>query len=214
LVEYCKRYRPPLRHLAFLGLNDSLSRQFVLGCRNKITYGLYWLAKIPKTRREVLETWFCNLQRAWLGARNRISRNLVYEASGLPKIMDFGSYLLLKRSHFWGRKKLTTRPTSSVQEIMNRPNASEYVSPRQSTRDRSAEADFDLFLRSTNSASAWLGDILKRNPDLSAAYLANSPPKWEDSKFRVALDAATVHCTELWTKAQRLQTFSDNYPEY
>ena len=77
LVEYCKRYRPPLRYLTYLGLNDNLARQFVLGCRNKLTYGLYWLAKIPKTRFELLEKWWTNLQRAWLGARNRISRNLV-----------------------------------------------------------------------------------------------------------------------------------------
>ena len=217
LVEYCKRYRPPLRHLAFLCLNDSLSRQFVLGCRNKITYGLYWLAKIPKTRREVLETWFCNLQRAWLGARNRIARELVYRASGLPKIWDFSGYLLLKRAFFWERKKLPNRPTFSIPDTQNRPKTSStrnHVSPRLSTRKKTAETDFNLFLRTTNSASAWLGEILKNNPILSAFLSTDPPPKWQDSRVRTELGAATVHCTKLWTKAERLQIFLENYPEY
>ena len=79
---------------------------------------------------------------------------------------------------------------------------------------RSAEADFNLFLRTTNSASAWLGDILRKNPVLSAFLSADPPPEWKDSKVRVALGAATVHYTKLWTKAERLQIFADNYPEY
>lgn len=217
LVEYCKRYRPPLRYLTYLGLNDGLARQFVLGCRNKLTYGLYWLAKIPKTRFELLEKWWSNLQRAWLGARNRISRNLVFEASGLPKIRNFSSYLLLKRAFFWSRKNLPNRPTFSIYETFQKSKTSisrRRISPRSYTRAVTAEADHQHFLRQINSASAWLGEILSENPILSAYLAADPPPKWEDSKVRTELGAKSVHQSLLWTKAERRQIFLDNYPEH
>ena len=217
LVEYCKRYRPPLRYLTYLGLNDNLARQFVLGCRNKLTYGLYWLAKIPKTRFELLEKWWTNLQRAWLGARNRISRNLVFEASGLPKIRNFSSYLLLKRAFFWGRKNLPTRPTFSIHDTVHKSKTSiprRKVSPRHSTKAVTAEADYQHFLRQTNSASAWLGEILTENPTLSSFLSADPPPKWEDSRVRTELGAKSVHHSLLWSKAERRQIFADAYPAY
>ena len=217
LVEYCKRYRPPLRYLSYLGLSDCLGRQFVLGCRNKLTYGLYWLAKIPKTRRELLEKWWCNLQRGWLGARNRISRSFIFEASGLPKLWDFSSYLLLKRAFFWDRKQLPKRPTFSIPEILHKAKTiikrdslfPSHKSTRNTTQAATAQADFLFFTRSTNSASAWLGDILAKNPDLGKTLAKNPPPQWEDAKARCALNAKSVHYKLLWTKAQRFQKLAE-----
>ena len=217
LIEYCKKYRPPLRYLTFLGLNDSLARQFVLGCRNKLTYGLYWLAKIPKTRFELLEKWWCNLQRAWLGARNRIPRNLVFEASGLPTIRQFSSYLLLKRAFFWDGKKLPKRPTFSIRNTVQNSKTSvarARTSPRLSTKNATATADYQHFLRKTNSASAWLGEILTENPTLSLLLSTDPSPKWEDTRVRTELCAKSVHPSLLWKKAERRQIFLDNYPAY
>ena len=75
----------PLRYLVKLGLSDALARQFALGIRCKITYGLYWYFKVAETRKQLLERWWCNVQRTALGARKALSRSYIYLASGFPK---------------------------------------------------------------------------------------------------------------------------------
>ena len=84
-----------------------------------------------------------------------------------------------------------------------------HKSTRKSTQTATAQADFLFFTRSINSASAWLGDILAKNPILGKTLAKHPPPPWEDAKARSALNAKSVHYKLLWTKAQRFQKLAE-----
>ena len=217
LVEYCKKYKRPLRYLRFLGLSDSLARQFVQGCRNKLTYGLYWISKIPATRLEILERWWCNLLRGWLFARNIVHRHLLFSASGLPTILNFSNYLLLKRVFLWDRKGLPKRPTLSIQNALlhsqnaiTRPPRTRLA--RSGTQTRTAEADFRYYCRETNSADAQITNILQLNPALAERLTSPTLTDWPDRLVRSTLGAETVKLDKLWSREERTNKFAENSP--
>ena len=213
LIEYVKKYQRPLRYLMYLGLSDRLARQFVMGCRNKLFYGLYWISKIPETRRECLEKWWCNLLRSWLRAKNTVHRHLLFKASGLPNIENFSNYLLLKRAYFWGTKGLPDRPTASIAQILTRTGPARTntrVQTRQSTQTRTSDSDFRYYCRESNTANARLATILQLNPGLAARLTCTQDPKWPDALVRTTLGADTVHIDKIWSKDSRAQKFLEN----
>ena len=194
-------------------MRDRLARQFVMGCRNKLFYGLYWISKIPETRRESLEKWWCNLLRSWLRARRTVHRHLLDKASGLRNITNFSNYLLIKRAYFWDQKGIPSRPTSSIAQILARnaiPRPVTDRSTRLSTLIRTADADFRYYCRESNTANARLSTILELNPALAARLTSTMEQTWPDSLVRSTLGANTVHIDEIWSKDTRAQKFLEN----
>ena len=196
-------------------MRDRLARQFVMGCRNKLFYGLYWISKIPETRRESLEKWWCNLLRSWLRARRTVHRHLLFKASGLPNITNFSNYLLTKRAYFWDQKGIPSRPTASMNQILTRNSIPRPVTGRASrptTQTRTADADFRYYCRESNTSSARLSTILELNPSLATRLTSSADNTWPDSLVRSTLGADTVHIDEIWSKEERAQKFLENSP--
>ena len=86
-------------------VSDEILIQFLLGIRNKFSYGAPFWAFISKSLGDSLERWFCNMCRIVAGARKRVSRNLVYGALGLCTVKEFVNYMFLNRviSHDFGK---------------------------------------------------------------------------------------------------------------
>ena len=151
-----------------MGLNDQLARQFLMGVRSKISFGLYWHAKIAVTHQKTLETWWCNMLRTWLGAKRRLSRKYVFEAAGVPKIRDFSAYLLVKRSFTQKAKNLETYPIPSITNSLNiisktrSRNHTFDRDVRPGTISKTDSTDFEVWKRKHGSATAWLTTILIR----------------------------------------------------
>ena len=211
IVDYCKKVRAPLYYLQKMGLNDSLCRQFVLGARAKFCFGLYWQAKIAKVHQNTLETWWTNLLRTWLGARRRLSREFVFQAAGLPKIRDFSTYLLLKRSFFQKQKNLESYPTPSIPnslEIISKTRTRDHAFDRDTrpkTRVKTDVMDLDVWERNHGSASAWLTSTLRSNQSLVKKL--EKCDEWPDTDVRKALDAYSIKLKYLWPKSYRIGVF-------
>ena len=217
IVDYCKKYRSPLYYLVKMGLNDHLSRQFILGVRSKFCFGLYWHAKIAATHQKTLETWWCNLLRTWLGAKRRLSRKFVFEAAGLPLIRDFSAYLLLKRSHTQTQKNLEFYPIPSIPnsiQIINRARSRSHIfdrNVRPNTIAKTDKTDFLVWQQAHGSATAWLTSILQDNPKLQT-FLKKSP-EWADSYVRKRLSARSTKLNKLLSKSERALYFERNTPD-
>ena len=216
IVDYCKKFRSPLYYLVKMGLNDHLSRQFVLGVRSKFCFGLYWHAKIAATHQKTLETWWCNLLRTWLGAKRRLSREYVFEAAGLPKIRDFTAYLLVKRSSSQKAKNLEFYPIPSIPNsiiIINRSRRRSHTfdrNVRPGTISQTQCVDFQVWQQQHGSATAWLTSILKDNQKLQT-FLKNSTD-WPDSYVRKQLSARSEKLKNLRSKPERALFFEEKTP--
>ena len=212
IIAYIKKYMSPLRYLVKLGLSDALARQFALGIRCKITYGLYWYFKVAETRKQLLERWWCNVQRTALGARKALSRSYIYLASGFPKIQNFNQYLLTKRAFFWYTKKVPTRPIPTLKSTLEAlPNATNSRT-RRTTSQQSSQSRFEKHSRTTNPPTAALHKIVQENRQLIDEIVKTD--KWPDTKVRRALGAQTVPMHDLWNKKTRLEIFKKYTPVF
>ena len=216
IVDYCKKFRAPLFYLRKMGLNDQLCRQFVLGVRSKFCFGLYWQAKIAKVHQNTLETWWTNMLRTWLGARRLLSRRFVFEAAGLPKIRDFSTYLLLKRSFFQTQKNLEFYPLPSIQttlKLISKQRTRTHVFDRNvrcSTRSKTDATDINVWEHEHGSATTWLTSTLRENQNLLKILEKSS--EWPDSKVRKSLNAFSTKLKFLWSKTERMAVFEENTP--
>ena len=201
-----------------MGLNDHLARQFVLGVRSKFCFGLYWQAKIAKTHQNILETWWCNILRTWLGARRLLSRKFVFQAAGVPKIREFASYLLIKRSFLQTQKNLEFYPVPSITNAISATRRSRTRTHtfdrnvRSSTRAQTNSVDFSVWQSEQGSAAAWLTSILRENEGLSET-LENST-ELPDSQARKALKAFSIKLKFLPSKAERMEIFERETPTF
>ena len=199
-----------------MGLNDNLARQFVLGVRSKLCFGLYWHAKLAECHRKTLETWWSNMLRTWLGAKRRLSRKYVFEAAGLPKIQDFSAYLLVKRSYFQGQKNLESYPIPSLPDSLKIIKATRTRNHtfdrnfRQSTRNKPENTDFSVWQSEHGSATAWLTSILFERPRLQT-FLEKST-EWPDSYVRKRLNAKSQKLKNLMSKTERFELFEQKTP--
>ena len=218
IVEYCKKYNSPLFYLRKMGLNDHLARQFVLGVRSKFTFGLYWHAKIAQTHQNTLETYWTNILRTWLGARRALSRTFVFEAAGLPKIRNFSTYLLFKRSFFQTQKNLEFYPVTSITNALEsttrtRTRTHEFDrNVRSTTIAKTAETDVEIGKREHGFASTWLINTLISNQKLTNILKTNED--WQDKSVRLALGAWSVKLKFLMSKSQRLEVFERETPVF
>ena len=218
IVDYCKKYRSPLYFLRKMGLNDHLARQFVLGVRAKFCFGLYWQAKIAKIHQNTLETWWTNMLRTWLGARRLLSRTFVFQAAGLPKIREFSSYLLVKRSFFQHQKNLEFYPVPSITSSIattRRTRTRTHIfdrNVRNSTKAKTDTIDFSVWQSEHGSAAAWLTGILSENQNLPE--IIENSTKWPDFLVRKSLNAFSTKLKFLPSKAERMALFERETPAF
>ena len=213
IIDYIKKYLPPLRYLVKLGLSDHLSRQFAMTIRCKIVYGTHWVFKIPKTRLETLELWWCNTLRAYLGARRRLSRSYLYAGAGLPKIINYANYILVKRAYFWDSKNLTTRPFLPITKILNSIKSQHKIhtlTTRTSTSQSTSTSLFKERKTFTNSANAALMGLVEKHHDKFKKLCSGG--KWCDREFRLLLGAKSEKLSNLWSKEVRRDIFAKFTP--
>ena len=215
IIDYIKKYLPPLRHLVKLGLSDHLSRQFAMTIRCKIAYGTHWIFKIPATRLETLELWWCNTLRAYLGARRRLSRSYLYAGAGLPKIINYANYILVKRAYFWDSKNLNSRPFLTIQQILQNlqnQHKTHNLTTRLSTSQNTSTSLFQKRKTDTNSTNAALMALVEKHRDTFVKLCAGG--KWKDREIRLLLGAGSEKLSQLWTKAVRREIFAKFTPVY
>ena len=211
VIAYIKKYMSPLRYLVKLGLSDSLSRQFALTIRSKITYGLYWFFKLCETRKQLLERRWRNVLRGTLQARRCLSTSYVYLAGGLPTITNFANYLLSKRAFFWHTKKVAQRPIPTIEDAL-KLTTGPYQKTRKTTAKTTSQSIFEKRVRESNPPTAALLEIVSKNQDLFKKITATQ--HWPDAKVRKALNAKTVPLYDLWSKNTRREIFNKYTPVF
>ena len=215
IIDYIKKYLHPLRYLVKLGLSDHLSRQFAMTIRCKIVYGIHWIFKIPKTRLETLELWWCNTLRAYLGARRRLSRSYLFAGAGLPKIEHYANYILVKRAFHWDSKKLTDRPFLPIPEILKSVSTQHKTHTMLIRPPTSQTTSTSLFKKRrtiTTSANAALMGIVEKHKAFFTKLCATG--KWRDGEVRRELGAQTEKLSQVWSKALRREIFAKYTPVY
>ena len=221
IIDYLKRFIPPLRYLVKLGLCDQLARQFALTLRCKIVYCVFWLFKITATRLKIVETWWCNVLRATFRARNQLSRCYVFAAAGVPDIRHFAEYLLTKRAYFWSCKNLKTRPFVTISQAYELSNDATPANTNQlpirapnrpSTIRNTQESWFNKCAAKTNTTNSALLHIANREKTLFSLILNSQ--NWPDGAVRRRLGANCEKMWNLWDKSTRIKIFEKYTPKF
>ena len=95
--KYMKIRAVALRRLRSLGLSDKCLKAAALCLRAKITFGLFHLMTLNKTRFEKLEQIWVQVVRAWSSATQFVPNTEVLDKSGTCTIKKFVIYLLMTR---------------------------------------------------------------------------------------------------------------------
>ena len=142
----------------------------------------------------------------------------VFQAAGLPKIREFSSYLLVKRSFFQHQKNLEFYPVPSITSSIattRRTRTRTHIfdrNVRNSTKAKTDTIDFSVWQGEHGSAAAWLTGILSENQNLPE--IIENSTKWPDFLVRKSLNAFSTKLKFLPSKAERMALFERETPAF